>query len=318
MPSLAQNLPSSSCRVNIGTHSLALYTHGPDPKNSSDPVALFVSGIGSDALNWQAVVRLLSPLKLRSYTYDRSGYNNSEISPNPPTAENIAAELSLLIETAPITNPIILVGHSWAGVLIHEFIALKGINQIAGLVLVDANHETAPLVMDVNDPILWGKIADGVDVYAAWGVEENHKLTREEWDAFRAAQGTEKYVAIAQREESEYSGSFETLRRKELKLRQPLLGDKPVYVIAGTRSRDWSGLYRAGVARGNGTEEEKRYVRGLIESVDGKSEGLQREFLKLSSRSEIVFARESGHFVQLVQPEVVVEGVGWVLRNRTM
>ncbi|KAL4794226.1 alpha/beta-hydrolase [Aspergillus venezuelensis] len=318
MHSLAQNLPSSSRLVNIGTHSLALYTHGPEPSTPSEPVVLFLSGIGSDALNWQAVVRLLSPLKLRSYTYDRSGYNNSENSPNPPTAENIALELALLIENAPITNPLILVGHSWAGILIHEFIALKDTSQIAGLVLVDANHETAPLVMDVNDPILWGKIANGVDVYAAWGVEADHKLTREEWDAFRAAQGTEKYNAIAQREDEEYSGSFETLRGKGLSKGQPMLGDKPVYVIAGTRSRDWNGLYRAGVARGNGTEEERNYVRGLIESVDGKSEGLQREFLNLSTRSEIVFARESGHFVQLVQPGVVVGGVEWVLYKGTM
>ncbi|KAL4951134.1 Alpha/Beta hydrolase protein [Aspergillus filifer] len=301
MPSLAQSLPSSSRLVNIGSHCLALYTHGAEPKNSSEPVVLFISGIGSDALNWQAVVRLLTRLKLRSYTYDRSGYNNSEISLNPPTAENIALELYLLIENTPIANPLILVGHSWAGVLIHEFIALKGTSQIAGVVLVDANHETAPLVMNVNDPILWERIADGVNVYAAWGVEDNHKLTKEEWML-----------------SDEYSASFETLRKKELSKRQPLLDDKPVYVIAGTRSRDWSGLYKAGVAKGNGTEEERAYVRALIESVDGKSEGLQRKFLKLSTKSEIFFARESGHFVQLVQPEAVVQGVEWVLRNRAM
>jgi hypothetical protein len=29
----------------------------------------------------------------------------------------------------------------------------------------------------------------------------------------------------------------------------------------------------------------------------------------------LVFARESGHFVQLTQPEVVVEGIEWVLRE---
>lgn len=40
-----------------------------------------------------------------------------------------------------------------------------------------------------------------------------------------------------------------------------------------------------------------------------------REFLKLSTNSELVFATESGHFVQLTQPDVVVDGVNWVLRN---
>uniref|UniRef100_L2FLS7 Alpha beta hydrolase n=1 Tax=Colletotrichum fructicola (strain Nara gc5) TaxID=1213859 RepID=L2FLS7_COLFN len=264
-------LPPNARLVNIGTHSLALYAHGPAPSTPTSPVVLFVSG-------------------------------------------NIALELALLIERAPIPNPLIIVGHSWAGVLTHEYFALKGVSQVAGLVLVDANHETAPLVLDVNDPVLW-KVAAGVDVYAAWGLEATHKLTPEEWDAFRAAGATEKHKLIAQREESEYAASFEALRRKGAG-RQPILGDRPVYVVVGTRSRDWSGLYAAGVARGNGTEEERKYVRGLIETVDEKCEGLMREFLKVSRRSEIVFARESGHFVQMTQPDVVVDAVRWVLENQ--
>ncbi|KGO38944.1 hypothetical protein PEX1_018920 [Penicillium expansum] len=310
---MASTLPSTGRLVNIGTHSLALYTHGPDPSSSKDPVVLFISGVESDALNWQAVVRLLGP-SLRSYTYDRSGYHNSQSSPLAPTAENVALELSLLIEKAPIPNPLILVGHSWAGVLTHEYIALKGTDQIAGLVLVDANHETAPLVMDVDDPILW-TVATGVEPYSAWGVEANHKLTQEEWDAFRAAEATEKFELVCREEESNYIPSFETLRRKELSKKQPLVGDKPVYVIGGTRSIDWSGLYKAGVAKGNGTEEQRSYVRELIKTVDAKNEGLMKEFLKLSTKSELVFATKSGHFVQMTEPEIVVDGVKWVLHN---
>ncbi|KAI1463057.1 alpha/beta-hydrolase [Daldinia caldariorum] len=306
-------LPPNGRLVNIGTHSLALYTHGPEPSSPEEPVVLFVSGVASDALNWQAVVRLLPPV--RSYTYDRSGYRNSESSPLPPSAENVVLELSFLLEKAPISNPLIIVGHSWAGVLIHEFIALKGVSQIAGLVLVDANHETAPLVMDVNDPTLWA-VAAGVEPYSAWGVEAEHKLTQEEWDAFRAAETTEKFKLIEKKEEFEqYIPSFETLRKKELSKKQPLLGDKPVYVIGGMRSRDWNGLYKAGVAKGNGTEEQRKYVRELIEAVDEKNERLQKEFLKLSTKSELVFATESGHFVQMTQPDVVVGGVKWVLDN---
>jgi pimeloyl-ACP methyl ester carboxylesterase len=310
----SSTLPSNGRLVNIGTHSLAFYSHGPEPSSSRDPIVLFITGVASDALNWQAVVRLLDPSQ-RSYTYDRSGYRNSESSPLAPSAENVALELSLLVENAPIANPLILVGHSWAGVLMHEYIALKGTDQIAGLVLVNVNHETAPLVMNVNDPILW-TVAPGVDPYSAWGIEAEHKLTKEESDAFRAAEATEKYNLTAHKEDFEnYIPSFETLRKKGLSKKQPLVGDKPVYVIVGTRSRDWSGLYKAGVAKGNGTEEQRSYVRELIKTVDAKNEGLTREFLKLSTKSELVFATESGHFVQMTQPEIVVDGVKWVLHN---
>jgi hypothetical protein len=74
-------------------------------------------------------------------------------------------------------------------------------------------------------------------------------------------------------------------------------------------------LYKAGVAKGNGTEEQRTYVRELIKTVDAKNEALMKEFLRLSTKSELVFATESGHCVQMTQLEIVVDGVKWVLDN---
>ena len=304
--------PSNPTLVNIGTHSLALYTHGPGPSSPKDPVVLFVSGVASSSLSWAAVVRLLPP-SLRSYTYDRAGYGSSEPSPLAPTAENVALELSRLIEKAPISNPLIIVGHSWAGVLVNEFIALTGNgSHIAGLVFVDANHETALQVLDPNDANLQA-ISVGLEQYSAKGIEAEHKLTEEEWNAFVNDEATDKYMLQAQKEEHEYAPSFVTLRNKELGKRQPLLGDKPVFVIGGRRSCDWSGLYKAGVDKRNGTEEQRSYVREMIRTADEKSAGLMKKHLQLSTKGKLVFADESGHFVQLTQPDVVVDGVKWVL-----
>lgn len=298
--------------VDVGTHSLALYAHGAEP-SPDQPVIIFVSGIASSQLNWAAVLRLL-PSSLRSYTYDRAGYGNSSLSPHAPTAENIAVDLSNLITNAPISNPLIIVGHSWAGVLINEYIALTGGAQVAGLVSVDANHETALQVLDPNDANL-AAISLGVEQYSAKGIEAEHKLTQSEWDAFITDESTEEYMLQAIKEGNEYVPSFDTLLQKQLSKRQPLLGDKPVYVIGGSRSRDWTGMYKAGVARGNGTEEQRSYVREMIRTADEKSAGLMKEHLKLSTNGKLVFARASGHFVQLTEPELVVEGVKWVLEQ---
>jgi pimeloyl-ACP methyl ester carboxylesterase len=298
-----------------GTRSLALYTYGPEPNSPQDPIVLFVSGVASSSLNWAAVVRQLAP-SIRCYTYDRAGFGHSDVSPYPPTAENIAQDLSCLVKNVPWTNPIILVGHSWAGVLINEFIALTGNgDHIAGVVLVDANHESMPQVLNVNDPDLQA-ISKGVDHYIAKGIAAEHKLTQAEWDALMADEATEKYAAIAHLEENEYARSFETLQRKRLSEKQPLLDDRPVYVIGGMRSRDWNGMYKAGVARGNGREVQRSQVRALIETADKKSESIMRKHLELSTKSKLVFARDSGHFVQMTQPEIVVEGVQWVLYAR--
>ncbi|KAI4613890.1 hypothetical protein J4E80_006578 [Alternaria sp. BMP 0032] len=295
-----------------GTHSLALYTHGPEPTDPHDAAVLFVSGVASSRLNWAAVVRQLSP-SMRCYTYDRAGYGLSESAPYPPTAESIAQDLLYLVENVPFRNPLILVGHSWAGVLISEFIALAGNGyHIAGLVLVDANHETMPQVLNVNDPDLQA-MSEGINPYIAKGIAAEHKLTQAEWDALMAEEATAKYATIARMEEDEYAASFETLRNKRLSEKQPLLGQKPVYAIGGIRSRDWNRMYKAGVAKGNGSEEQRRRVRELISSADEKSESIMRRHLQLSTKSKLAFARESGHFVQITQPEIVVEGVKWVV-----
>ncbi|OBT84843.1 hypothetical protein VE02_07298 [Pseudogymnoascus sp. 03VT05] len=304
--------PSTPTLINIGTHSLALYTHGPSPTSPSDPVLLFVPGLSSSRLVWAAVLRLLPP-SVGSYSYDRSGFGNSELSPLAPTAENIALELSYFLEKAPITNPLIIVAHSWAGVLVREFVALTGSGpHIAGLVLVDANHETT--VGPLKKWIAALKpLNEGIDPYVARGMEAEKQLTQEEWEAFVGDEASEKFQLQAAKEDAAYEPSFDTLKKKALEKKQPLLGGKPVFVIGGKRGWDGVRVYEAGVKRGNGTEEERRYLRETIEVIDEENDALIREHLRLSTRGEIVFARESGHFVQVTQPDVVVDGVKWVL-----
>jgi G:T-mismatch repair DNA endonuclease (very short patch repair protein) len=74
-------------------------------------------------------------------------------------------------------------------------------------------------------------------------------------------------------------------------------------------------MYNNSVARGNGTEEKRAHVLKMIRTADKKNEGLMKEFLKLSTKNTLVFAHNSGHFVQLTEPDIVVDGVKWVLEN---
>jgi pimeloyl-ACP methyl ester carboxylesterase len=306
--------PPTPTLVNIGTHNLCLYNEGPEPASPKSPVVLLVPGLGTSTLVWAAVRRLLP--SIRVYSYDRSGYRKSEHSPRPPTAENIALELSLLIQNARIENPLILVVASWGGVIAREFVALTGNGpHIAGLVLVDANHERTLQVLDWTNSDLQA-VFQGIDSLSARCLGGKHKLTPEEWDAYESDEATERHLLQEAKENIEYPPSFETLRKKGLGERdQPLLGDKPVFVIMGFTARDWEGQYTIGVGKGNGTEEQRRVAREMIDSANEKNEILQMEHLALSRNSKFRFAKESGHFIQLTEPEVVADGVKWVLRN---
>lgn len=264
---------------------------------------------------WAAVTRLLSP-SLPIYSYDRSGYASSEPSPLPPTAETIAAELALLLVAAGLNRrPLIIVGHSWGGIILREFIARTGGNgaQIAGVVLVDANQPRTLQVLDWRNADL-AAVGKGVDGYRM--PEFKYRLTKEEWEALLAEEDTPKHQLQEKKEETEYGPSFEVLAAKELgRKSEPVYGDKPLCVLVGWPSIDWKAVYRVGVERGNGTEEERRKVRELISTCDEKHEGLQRENLSLSSNSKLVDAKESGHFIHLSQPDLVADGVKWVLEE---
>jgi pimeloyl-ACP methyl ester carboxylesterase len=311
----SSSVAATSTLVSIGTHSLCLYSSGPSLTNSTSPAVLLISGLASSNLGWSAVTRLLSP-SIRTYSYDRSGYGSSETSPLPPTAENIAAELYLLLQNAKVESPLILVAHSWGGVIVREFI-LQAENgpQIVGLVLVDANQERTLEVLDWRDANLRA-VGKDLDLYEVTGIRSEHKLTKDEWEAFLKDEATSKHLLQAENEEFEYGPSFNVLVKKSLWQRNPpLLGDKPVCVIMARSSRDFERIYNAGVERGNGTEEERRASREYLRTWDEKHEGLQRGHLSLSSNGRFVVAGESGHHVQLTEPDVVADAVKWVLRE---
>jgi pimeloyl-ACP methyl ester carboxylesterase len=158
--------------VSIGSHNLFLHVSGPDRK-ANEPVVIIVQGFATSIKAFAAVKRLLTPF-VRTYAYERSGYGQSDTSFTKPTSTTIAAELYLLLKSANITPPYILVAHSWGGMLAREFIALRP-DDVAGLVLVDTNQEHMLEVIDWRHPSIRAVIGK-LDYFEVTGVQQNHKL----------------------------------------------------------------------------------------------------------------------------------------------
>ena len=100
---------------------------------------------------------------------------------------------------------------------------------------------------------------------------------------------------------------------KKKQIENRILGKKPISVIKGNSAREYQQVYDAGVAAGNGTEEQRAIVSKMIEGMEEKDDFLQREQLKLSSTSHFVHLEEPGHLVILEDPETVAKEVKWVL-----
>lgn len=102
---------------------------------------------------------------------------------------------------------------------------------------------------------------------------------------------------------------------KKKQIENQVLGKKPISVIKGNSAREYQQVYNAGVAAGNGTEEQRAIVSKMIEGMEEKDDFLQREQLKLSSTSHFVQLEEPGHLIILEDPETVAKEVKWILET---
>lgn len=114
------------------------------PQRSAAPVVLLEAGSFGFSADWAAVQRRLAAAGLRSLAYDRAGLGFSDPSPAPRNSEAISGDLEALLQALAETGPLILCGHSMAGLHLRVF-AASNAARVRGVVLVDA---VTPEAMD--------------------------------------------------------------------------------------------------------------------------------------------------------------------------
>lgn len=100
-----------------------------------EPAVVFESGIAGTLLGWSLVQNRVAAFT-RSVSYDRAGLGWSARSYRPRTVATMIEELQALLDAASIQRPLILVGHSFGGLLARGY-AHRWPEQVAGLLLVD-------------------------------------------------------------------------------------------------------------------------------------------------------------------------------------
>ncbi len=81
--------------------------------------------------------------------YDRAGYGWSDLSPYPRTSKQIVRELDTLLTNAGIEPPYILVGNSFGSYNVRLYAHLFP-QKVKGMVLTDGLHETGMLNMSIS------------------------------------------------------------------------------------------------------------------------------------------------------------------------
>ncbi|RJE18252.1 Alpha beta hydrolase [Aspergillus sclerotialis] len=291
--------------VSIGTHKLFISVTG-SRSSPQDPVVIIIPGAGDVASSYPVLKRLLQPFT-QILLYDRSGLGQSEKGPHRPTAIQSAKELHALLAAVKISPPLLLVAHSYGGIIAREYLHLFP-QDVSGMVLCDAATERNHEFFRVPDPNIHAVLGN-LRYAQVTGLREESKLSRDELRtrAIDIARGVE----TSHSETEGYLEVCQSLGSKE-QVRNRAMGDKPLSVIHANSARDYRRIYEAGVKAGNGTEEQREAFWKLLENWDEISKELQEEQLGLSSNSRLVCLEDCGHHVHLVRPDVLAEEIRWV------
>jgi len=308
--------------VSIGTHSLYLRAAGP-VRSPGTPAVIGIAGLGDSSVTWTAVLRHVSAFA-RVYIYDRTGLGNSEL-PSNFTSEsksyvNIAKELRLLLDTADIKPPYLIVMHSMAGIPGREFLNLYP-EDVAGMVFLDTVTEENYKIRPDKLPETMMAVCEGVDKSFMW-TERKPAMTEEEWKEFLNSEGLGNEPPPEERKEQQKKASqFEVdnlipssdILAEKKQFDATILGDRPVSVIKGDAPGEYRKCLERAIAAGKGTEQQRKLISDYLDTADEKQLLLQFKQLRLSRNSRLVEARESWHNIQLYQPDLVAREVKWCL-----
>jgi pimeloyl-ACP methyl ester carboxylesterase len=124
----------------------------------SSPPIVFIAQLGTGGDSWKPVIDLLK-LGATTVTYDRPGTGDAPGRPAPNPAlpySAFADELVALLDQADISEPVVLVGHSFGGLIARMF-ADRNPHRLAGMVHVDGSIPRGVLW----PPVDWPPSPDG-------------------------------------------------------------------------------------------------------------------------------------------------------------
>jgi pimeloyl-ACP methyl ester carboxylesterase len=275
------------------------------------PTVILIAGIGDFSFDWALVQPRVQTFG-QVCSYDRAGMAWSDKDPAEPNMSHVAQQLVNLLESAHVPPPYILVGHSWGGAIARVAANLIPQN-IAGMVLIDSTHE---------DEIL------GITVGTSNTAVRPRMLSAAEWDkvwnppapAPAAPGGPPSGPITIKARTPSIEAPYTHLPKQAQSYRLWALS-RPRPIDGGDFRSDLMTLF---ASRGDRdyplgdlplivitpTAVEYDAEPGFtVEQLREDHLRLQADLATLSTHGKQVFAKGSGHHVQLDAPAVVITAI---------
>src|SRR3974390_3666730 len=130
--------------------------------NPGGPEILFIHGFSQSHMSWMRQVDSDLAKEFRIVTYDLRGHGNSDKPLEPARYRDSKAwgdEVQAVIDTAGLKRPV-LVGWSYGGRVISDYLKTHGPEHLAGLNYVDALSKSAPSFFGEGLKLTPGMVSD--------------------------------------------------------------------------------------------------------------------------------------------------------------
>ncbi|HEY5409733.1 MAG TPA: alpha/beta hydrolase [Caulobacteraceae bacterium] len=273
---------------------------------SGSPVVILESGLGTHVANW-GLVQYKIARTTRTCAYERAGLGVNDEGPRPRDANAMDADLSALLRAARLKGPYVLVGHSLGGYPVRLYADLHP-REVAGLVLIEptidnqkqliatiAPRPPAPAGVippePCGDAAQAGQLKPGTDIYKACVPPPPPGLP----PSVGAAMIAQETRAASYRTLASEAGAIDQDSAETVAHRRSY-GDMPLVVLtAGQPAKDPS------LSDSQNQAWQALWMKG------------HNDIASLSSRGQNRVVPGSGHFIQLEQPQAVIEAIDEVV-----
>lgn len=297
----ALNYPPTGKIVDIGGRSMHI-----DCRGSGSPTVVFESGLGTGGtLDWTLVHDRIARFT-RACAYDRAGIMLSDAKDTPQRADAVADDLHALLKADGITDPLVLVGHSIGGPYTRTYVGRYG-EQVAGLVMVDPSHpdQIARLGNVVSIDVHPKKVSllmNTASVLSRTGLvrflfSRADQGKRPKDDVGRLAAYSSTSIKGAKSEVEGFDNTMDDAREVHS------FGDRPVIVLTALMPFKPAELEKLGLTTAEGAAFKQEWAK------------MHTEQAAMSSRGRQQIVSDSGHYIQIDQPDRVVDAVREVVNE---
>ncbi len=284
-----------------------------DCRGTGSPTVVLEAGAESSSIYWWRIQDDVAKFT-RVCSYDRAGYGWSEPVREQLFPQQVAGMLHDLLEKGGEQPPYLMVGHSFGGIYVRTFTAQYP-GEVVGMVLVDSAHENqaqkVPAEIAESPEFAQLRQAQSLNlqiyqIAAPIGLFRAFKLLDPAVASLKLAEA-EKGAARAEMYHTDYFGAY--AREVEMMTAyeaQPgtlgSLGAMPLIVLsAKIDAQKFYEMYPPAL-------QAKISMELVQQQVDGLN-GLQDGLAALSSRGKRIVVEDTGHFIQLDAPQVVLDAI---------